>query len=110
MIWRIVHSQQVIHGDLSGARVFVLILCLLLTFNKQSNVLVNSNGRACIADFGLSTSLTAISGRLGTYSTSRQNKGTVRWMAPELIDPDNSHTRPTSRSDVYSFGSIMFQV
>ena len=31
-------------------------------------------------------------------------------MAPELIDPDDSHTRPTSRSDVYSFGSIMFQV
>ena len=77
MIWRIVHSQQVVHGDLSGVRVFVLIPCLLLIFNKQSNVLVHANGRACIADFGLSTSLTAISGRLGTYSTSRQNKGTA---------------------------------
>ncbi|KAG6377529.1 hypothetical protein JVT61DRAFT_15339 [Boletus reticuloceps] len=44
------------------------------------------------------------------FATTRQNKGTVRWMAPELLDPDESHTAPTTQSDVYSFGSIMLQV
>ena len=77
--------------------------------NGQSNVLVNADERACIADFGLSRLLMAIGGP--TLATSRQNKGTVRWMAPELLDPDNSHTTgPTTRSDVYSFGSLMLQV
>ncbi|KAF8556076.1 kinase-like protein [Imleria badia] len=85
------HSQHVVHGDLSG-----------------SNVLVRADGGAYIADFGLSTLLTAVVGP--TFVTSRQDKGTVRWMAPELLDPDIPHTTPTTRSDVYSFGSIMLQI
>ncbi|KAN0084324.1 Protein kinase-like domain containing protein [Tylopilus felleus] len=85
------HSQRVVHGDLSG-----------------SNVLVRADGRAYIADFGLSTLLTAVGGP--SVASSRQNGGTVRWMAPELLNPQNpSPPSPTSRSDVYSFGSIMFQ-
>ena len=75
--------------------------------NGQSNVLVKADGGACIADFGLSRLLTAIGGP--AFVTSRQNKGTVRWMAPELLQ-DLDNTGPTTRSDVYSFGSLMLQV
>ena len=79
------------------------------SFKTQSNVLVRADGRAYIADFGLSTLLTAVGGP--SVASSRQNGGTVRWMAPELLNPQNpSPPSPTSRSDVYSFGSIMFQV
>ncbi|KAN0084345.1 Protein kinase-like domain containing protein [Tylopilus felleus] len=85
------HSQHVVHGDLSG-----------------SNVLVRADGRAYIADFGLSTLLTTVGGP--SMATSRQNGGTVRWMAPELLDPQHSYPSAlTTRSDVYSFGSIMLQ-
>ena len=106
-----VHSKHVIHGDLSGVCTLAMVSCYLLMLqNEQSNVLVHANGSACIADFGLSTLLTAIGGP--TFATSRQAKGTVRWMAPELFYFDDSQpiTIPTVQSDVYSFGSIMLQV
>ncbi|KAF9229900.1 kinase-like domain-containing protein, partial [Melanogaster broomeanus] len=92
-----VHSRSVVHGDLSG-----------------SNVLIDGNGRACIADFGLSTLLTALGG--STFSTSAKMGGTLRWAAPEVLnlnteDEENlPRVPPTTRSDVYSFGRIMLQV
>ncbi|KIJ12111.1 hypothetical protein PAXINDRAFT_171393, partial [Paxillus involutus ATCC 200175] len=92
------HSQLIVHGDLSG-----------------SNVLVDANGRACISDFGLSTLLTELGG--STYATSSHTQGTLRWTAPELLDtqvPDDEDNLPdiypTPQSDVYSFGRIMLQV
>ncbi|KAF9245404.1 kinase-like domain-containing protein, partial [Melanogaster broomeanus] len=95
------HSQSVVHGDLSG-----------------SNVLVDDKGRACIADFGLSVLLTELGG--STFATSVQAKGTLRWAAPEnlylniQISGDNTENvprvPPTTQSDIYSFGRIMLQV
>ncbi|KAF9230076.1 kinase-like domain-containing protein [Melanogaster broomeanus] len=80
----------------------------------ESNVLIDGNGRACIADFGLSTLLTALGG--STFSTSCVVKGTLRWVAPELLElmseyeEDSPQVLPTTRSDVYSFGGIMLQI
>ncbi|KAF9238135.1 kinase-like domain-containing protein, partial [Melanogaster broomeanus] len=94
------HSQSVVHGDLSG-----------------SNVLIDDNGRACIADFGLSVLLTELGG--STFATSIQAGGTLRWAAPEnfYLDLQFSGDRedvpkvyPTTRSDIYSFGRVMLQV
>ncbi|KIJ14400.1 hypothetical protein PAXINDRAFT_116081 [Paxillus involutus ATCC 200175] len=92
------HSQSIVHGDLSG-----------------SNVLIDGNGRACISDFGLSIVLTKLGG--STYATSGHAGGTLRWTAPELIDtqvPEDEDNpldvSPTPQSDVYSFGRIMLQV
>ncbi|KAF9244248.1 kinase-like domain-containing protein [Melanogaster broomeanus] len=91
------HSRSVVHGDLSG-----------------SNVLIDGNGRACIADFGLSTLLTALGG--STFSTTANTRGTLRWAAPEVLnlnteDEENlSRVLPTPQSDIYSFGRIMLQV
>ncbi|KIJ12553.1 hypothetical protein PAXINDRAFT_43049, partial [Paxillus involutus ATCC 200175] len=85
------HSQTVVHGDLSG-----------------SNVLVQPGGRACISDFGMSTLLSELGG--STLPTSLQGGGTLRWAAPELLDlqvPDNADNLrkvvPTPQSDIYSF-------
>ncbi|KIJ05886.1 hypothetical protein PAXINDRAFT_20883 [Paxillus involutus ATCC 200175] len=92
------HSRSVVHGDLSG-----------------SNVLIHGNGRACIADFGLSTLITELGG--STFAICSQAGGTLRWAAPELLDiqaSENGKQRPnvvpTPRSDIYSFGAIMLQV
>ena len=76
--------------------------------HEQSNILIHADGSACIADFGLSTLLIAMGG--ATFATSRQTKGTVRWMAPELFCFDDKIITATVQSDVYSFGSIMLQV
>ena len=113
-----VHACSVVHGDLSGVCGFTHDHVTLLTCSFiQSNVLILENGCASIADFGLSTLLTELGG--STFAASFHERGTIRWMAPELLDlrvPENqleedaSHVLPTTHSDVYSFGGVMLQV
>ncbi|KAG2033863.1 kinase-like domain-containing protein [Suillus americanus] len=93
------HKQGVIHGDLTS-----------------TNVVIDRDGNAFLADFGLSLAL-AESDKSYYHSYS---KGAVRWSAPELISspdpesiPDDSHgaiTKPNSQSDVFSLGCIMLHV
>lgn len=77
---RYLHSQHVVHGDLT---------------NK--NVLVDVNGRAVIADFGLSFQISELT---GSYPVT----AATQWMAPELMQ---APYQPSIHSDMYSFGSIM---
>ncbi|KAH7924090.1 kinase-like protein [Leucogyrophana mollusca] len=91
---RYLHSCSVIHGDLSG-----------------SNILVDGDGKACLADFGLSSVMLEFQGT--SYFTS-SIRGAVRWAAPEIyevpVDDNVSPHIPTAQSDIYSFGSVMLQV
>ena len=67
----------------------------------QINILVTTDGEACISDFGLSRHIDSV-----TASTAVH--GSMRWRAPELCLPDQygltvelAHRLP---SDVWSFG------
>ncbi|KAK7027603.1 kinase-like domain-containing protein [Favolaschia claudopus] len=83
------HSRNIIHGDLKGA-----------------NILIQGNGTACLADFGLSNFSDV------TTSMSTNRGGSVYWMAPELLDPDQfefEFTR-TPATDVYAFGCVCFEL
>ncbi|KAG1796466.1 kinase-like domain-containing protein [Suillus variegatus] len=83
------HSESVVHGELTG-----------------SNVLIYGNGRACLADFGLSTILVEF---IGTSYFTNFIQGNIRWAAAELYEaPDNASL--TTECDIYSFGSILLQV
>ncbi|KAG1747993.1 kinase-like domain-containing protein [Suillus paluster] len=63
------HSKSIVHGDLTG-----------------SNVLIYGNGRACLADFGLSTIILEF---IGTSYFTSSIKGNIRWAAAELFEvPD----------------------
>lgn len=91
---RYLHSNRVVHGDLSG-----------------SNVLVMENDTACLSDFGLSG---VVSEFFGSSTFSSTISGNVRWGAPELFalpeNQDGPTNRPTKEADIYSFGSTMLQV
>jgi len=76
---RFLHSSspQIIHGDL-----------------KAANVLVDTNFRAKVTDFGFS-----IKKKVGA-------SGTPYWMAPELLRGASN----SAASDAYSFGIVLYEV
>ncbi|KAG1870673.1 kinase-like domain-containing protein [Suillus subalutaceus] len=86
--------NAVIHGDLTG-----------------TNVLVDGDRRAYLADFGLSGTLTQFPGMTYLAKTSC-HPGALRWTAPELLSAEEvtSASAVTTQSDIYSFGSIVLQV
>ncbi|KAJ7186086.1 kinase-like domain-containing protein [Mycena filopes] len=83
------HRENIVHGDL-----------------KTANILVTPSGRACIADFGLSSIVGVLS--LNTTLSSRSGQpGTLRYQAPELL----SDQRPNHfGSDVYAFACLCYEI
>jgi serine/threonine protein kinase len=80
---RFVHFRGIIHRDL-----------------KPSNILIRSNGRALIGDFG-SSRFTNDDGTLTGPSA------TVHYAAPELFD---EHALLTPKVDVWGFGLILYEI
>jgi len=84
------HRQKIIHGDV-----------------KATNVLVNNEHQACIADFGLSRILGA------SGFTTKSIGGTYRWMAYELIAYEfegNPTPKLTKVTDVWAFGMTVLEI
>ncbi|KAJ6518288.1 kinase-like domain-containing protein [Mycena vitilis] len=84
------HNQKVVHGDLRG-----------------SNILVNDVGHACLTDFGL----TVLSDATVTQTTN--GAGSVRWMAPETLDPSAcglTDFQRTPASDIYAFACVCLEL
>ncbi|KAJ7742169.1 kinase-like domain-containing protein, partial [Mycena maculata] len=85
------HSMNIVHGDLHGI-----------------NILVSDDLNVCLADFGLTTIIAA-----SIYDISSSNhSGSMRWMAPELLQPsmfgcDRFVRTPTS--DVYAFACVCLE-
>lgn len=88
------HRNDIVHGDLKGV-----------------NVLVNSLGRACIADLGFSR-LTAAAVLTWTTIQSVASVGTVPWQAPEILEAHflSNSFMPTAAADVYSLGCMTYEV
>ncbi|KAJ7843675.1 kinase-like domain-containing protein, partial [Mycena leptocephala] len=82
------HKENVVHGDL-----------------KALNILVTPSGKACIADFGVS-SITHAMTLLFTTSTANGRGGTARYQAPELFRGGQNHFG----SDVYAFACVCYEI
>ncbi|KAG1725852.1 kinase-like domain-containing protein [Suillus lakei] len=90
------HDKDIVHGDLNS-----------------TNVLVNSEGRLYLGNFGLSMILAE--SQNPTFNSC--HPGNIRWMPPEAIMPlevdeamEVPEGRPTKAGDIYSYGCIMLQV
>ncbi|EMD31549.1 hypothetical protein CERSUDRAFT_162781 [Gelatoporia subvermispora B] len=85
------HDLGVVHGDL-----------------KTGNILINSEKVASLVDFGLAA--ICYDGQLDTQSVKEK---TLRWTAPEIIDPETyglSQVALTKESDVYSFAITIWEI
>ncbi|KAF8192832.1 kinase-like domain-containing protein, partial [Mycena galopus ATCC 62051] len=86
------HSVNVVHGDLCGR-----------------NILINKEGRACLADFGL-----AVFAEHETSIKLSMRGGSTRWMSPELLLPDvyqpDRSFHCTIESDVWVFVCVCCEV
>jgi serine/threonine protein kinase len=108
-------TTPIVHGDIKPVRNDSAVdskkrehLCLI-----QENVLVDDEGNACIADFGLSVALDG-------FSTGRTRSilgGTFRYLAPELMGSDNNEdngdddaVQRTTESDIYALACTCCQV
>ncbi|KAJ7659047.1 kinase-like domain-containing protein, partial [Mycena polygramma] len=84
------HDQNVVHGDLRG-----------------TNILVNDVGHACLTDFGLTVLSDA------TVTQTNNGAGSVRWMAPETLNPSACGLTDFARtpaSDIYAFACVCFEL
>ncbi|KAJ7717264.1 kinase-like domain-containing protein [Mycena metata] len=82
------HMESIIHGDL-----------------KPTNILITPLGRACIADFGLS-SISEVASLNFPHSTTKIQGGTVRYQAPEVMQDNPNHYG----SDIYALGCVYYEI
>ena len=61
---------------------------------KAGNILLDNNGNAKLADFGVSAQL------LNTYSKKQTMAGTPHWMSPEVL----SKSEYNKKTDIWSLG------
>jgi serine/threonine protein kinase len=98
-----------VHGDLRGVGCHSddsLWLLLNVSLPMQSNILINDTFNVQLTDFGLT--------RFADSTTvSFSHAGSLRWMAPELINPEEVGLLDFKRSfqsDIYAFASVCFEV
>ena len=104
------HDQGIIHGNLRGVRSNPTVtLPHPSLLNPKSNILIDNNGHACLADFGL---LRILSDE-PTITSLAGGDTTAQWMSPELLYPNKfglTDGRPTKESDCYALGMTIYEV
>ncbi|KAF9648264.1 kinase-like protein [Thelephora ganbajun] len=89
------HSMDIVHSDL-----------------KPANILIDRNFHPRLTDYGL-IAIISDPNTVDPGSTTSPSVGTVRYMAPELLNPsgfDMKNSNPTKKSDIYAFGVVTYQV
>jgi len=77
----------------------------------KANVLIDENGRARLADFGLLVIVSDLP--QPTFSITLAMAGTIGWMGPELLNPEQfgmKDNKPTKESDCYALGMTILEV
>jgi serine/threonine protein kinase len=102
------HHLSIIHGDVKGVS-DVGQTIVSISHKSQSNILINGNGEASLADFGLSRILEK------SGFTTRTTSGTWRYMALELVSPPGGEyedfiPRVTAATDVWAFAMTVVEV
>ena len=85
---------------------------MLVDGSTQTNIVIDSDFHARLTDYGL-VAIISDSSNVDPASTTPLSVGTVRYMAPELLNPSGFNLKngnPTRKSDTYAFGMVAYQV
>jgi serine/threonine protein kinase/thiol-disulfide isomerase/thioredoxin len=85
------HQRGIIHRDL-----------------KPGNILVDSEGRTRIIDFGVARAMDADPTQTNNLTQVGQIVGTAQYMSPEQFEADPNDL--DTRSDVYALGVVLFEL
>ncbi|EIN12108.1 hypothetical protein PUNSTDRAFT_62220, partial [Punctularia strigosozonata HHB-11173 SS5] len=86
------HTNGIIHGDV-----------------KARNILVDGQQRARLGDFGLATTVIGTE-TLASFTETSANRGSLRYMAPELLDHTVESVTLTTKTDVYGYGMALWEI
>jgi serine/threonine protein kinase len=105
------HTQGIVHGNIKGVCVQTHShpSQLSRSLGPKPNILVDRNNRALLAGFGL----TSLASDNRTFISSCMQGGTIKWMSPELLDPEMfglKKSHPTKESDCYMLGMVIYEV
>ena len=109
------HSCGIVHGDLKGVSELTRTKVGSDLDYAKANILVDSRCFARLADFGLAMIIDESTH--GSAPGGRELLGTIRWMAPEMLlpeqfgFPDDCQRRlPSTGTDTYALGMTVLEV
>ena len=104
------HDQGMVHGNPTGVGLQAHSHCPAHSLpNPKKNILIDNNGHACLAGFGLYTQTLD----QPTIGTSEIWGGPSRWMSPEHFLPQEFGLKdgcPAKESDCYALGMTILEV
>jgi len=104
--------MDIIHSDLKPVRVIKSILLAIADDSAQTNILIDRDFHPRLTDYGL-VAIISDPNIVDPVSTASPLVGTVRYMAPELLNPPGFGLKDsisTKKSDIYAFGMVTYQV
>ncbi|KAK1230866.1 Homeobox protein tos8 [Marasmius sp. AFHP31] len=78
---------------------------------KGMNILVSDDGHCRISDFGLSTiENDSPEGRVSDSTSQAAMRGSIPWLAPELMNPGGVESPNRTTRDIYALGCTMYEI
>ena len=84
---------------------------IVLSLHVEANILIDRTGCARLVDFGVLTIMSDPPYQL--TASSQPQGGTIRWMSPELLEPQEfgfEKCYRTERSDCYALGMVIYEI